>query len=135
MFIVTKGPLEVWWPVTIEVPADGGTTIEHKISVKFKILEADEFRDLLKNGQTAPGEADVFEVLVGSVGGENDWLPQVVVDWKEVADENEKKLPFDPGLLKKLLQRNYFRAGLEVAYVRCLRGRKEKNSGEPSGTG
>jgi len=44
-FILTKKRI-VEWPVTIEVPVDGGSTIEQHCSATFEIINQDEYNQL-----------------------------------------------------------------------------------------
>ena len=45
MFVLSPKNLEVFWPVTIAVPMDGGEVEEFTFECKFKVLNTDEFQD------------------------------------------------------------------------------------------
>ena len=119
-FMDKAAPIQVMWPVLIEVPADGGEVTKEKASVRFEIIAAAEAQKLLN-----PSTADIISDLVE--GGESDatvdFLKRVVVGWNE-ADFGG---PFSADGLVNLATYPFARNALVRAYGDAAQGRKAKN--------
>lgn len=75
MFVMQKENV-VWWPATINVPADNGKTIPHEVSFQLKIIPTDKFRNLM-------------------VQGDVKLLSEVVLGWRDVMQPDNTPLPFN----------------------------------------
>lgn len=102
---------EVMWPVTINVPGDGGKSQVHKVNVRLEILGQDEADDIIY-GRTE----------------EKDLLNRVLKGWDDtVRDEAGEALPFDDETKRAFLQLPYVRRGLMEAYGEASVGGRRKN--------
>lgn len=93
-------PFEADWPVTIQVPQEGGKLSPQKLMVRFKFVPEAEL--------TAEGVG--FEAQMAA-------LRKVVVGFGK--GETEK---FTPELLDKMMQRPYVRAALNIGYSEFVTG-------------
>lgn len=96
----------VVWPVTVNVPADGGGTEQHKFFARFKRLTEKEFDSAANGGQTVLLKKVLMEV------GETEKDMEVVSS----SDATE------------LLAETNYRVGFYNAYLRMDAGVEEKNS-------
>jgi len=102
MFKLKKSNI-VWWPVTINEPADGGLTTEHKCQIQFELVSQDKFDELAEQGDS---------IL----------LTTLVKGWRELLDENDGELAFNQENINALLQYPYVRAGFIRAYMGAISG-------------
>ncbi|HYD79844.1 MAG TPA: hypothetical protein VEC06_08545 [Paucimonas sp.] len=127
MFIIRKtAPDEIEWPVSVEMPASGGSTRKYEFMGVFKRLNGDE-KDALDKEIEAQAEND------GSV----DWLEQyltrtmkVMVGWKDVVDENKEPLPYTRETLRAAVRAPSgaaFIAAVNRAIAQLEHGAKAKN--------
>lgn len=84
----------VWWPVTIDVPTDGGTVEQQRFELKFKRMTVPE----------SQGLNDLNAI---------DFLKAVAIDWRGVEDDG-KPVPFTPENAVLLLDQQ---VGLAAAVV------------------
>lgn len=96
----------VIWPVTVNVPNDGGGVEKASFFVRFKRLTEEEFEALSQKGQT--------EILKASVKGAG----ETEADIEEFSDTD----------IKELLADTNYRVGLYRAYLNMDAGVAEKNS-------
>jgi len=96
----------VWWPVTVNVPTDGGKTVKATFNAQFEVLPAKE--------------AD--EILYGKSEDHTDLLARVIVGLKGVGSEAGEELPFEEAKAQ-LLSITYARTALFEAYGECANGR------------
>lgn len=97
----------VKWPVTINIPRDGGDVTKAKCTVHFELIPSDEFNAIYDNG-----------------GNDEDLLHRVVKGWgSDVADEDGNPLVFNEENLDKLLRISYARVGFVQGYMECSSGK------------
>ncbi|MBU2979006.1 hypothetical protein [Alteromonas sp. C1M14] len=96
----------VVWPVTVNIPADGGSNEKHSFYARFKRMKEYEFDRYAQKGQT-----QLLRKLILAVG-------ETDKDLEEVDDED----------LQELLSDTNYRVGLYNAYLRMDAGVEEKNS-------
>lgn len=102
----------VYWPVTVQIPQDGGTSQKATFEAQFEILSQDE--------------ADA--VVMGRNDAHTDLLDRVLVGWKNVRGaEGEAEIPFTDEAKKQLLEIPYVRTGLMTAYAEASIGGRRKN--------
>lgn len=107
MFKLEK-PSEITWPVTVNVPRDGGTTTKAVFTGKFKILPGAEFNAIYSGG-----------------GNDEDLCRNVVTGWgPDVSDQEGNPLPFNDENINKMIAIPYVRSGLVAAYLELSQGRK-----------
>ena len=96
---------EVTWPVTVNLPQDGGKVTETTFFARFKRLSEEQFDELGQKGVTAI----IKEALIG-VGETDSDIESVTADDKE-----------------NLTKRSNYRTGLYNAYLKMDSGIAEKN--------
>ena len=96
----------VIWPVTVNIPLDGGMVQQEEFFARFKRLSEEEFEALSKKGQT-----EILKASVKAVG-------ETEADIEELKDTD----------LKELLTDTNYRVGLYRAYLNMDAGVAEKNS-------
>ena len=107
MFKLKKSNV-VWWPVTINEPADGGEVIEHQCQIQFELVNQDKFDELAMQGDIA-------------------LLNTLVKGWKDILGTNSKDLPFTKKNTEAFFQVPYVRASLITAYMNAVSGAPAKN--------
>lgn len=105
MFKLVK-KLSIWWPVTVQVPQDGGKTQPRKLQAEFKLLTQPQIDELL---QESPLDVD--------------FLCEAVTDWKEVESEDGEPLICSPEQRRELFEIGYVRAGFFEAFWKANAGR------------
>ncbi len=104
-----------WWPVKVDVPVDGRHAT-HKFQAHFLLLDQDEIDETLGGDYDDDDSAD------------RDLLRKVLVDWKQVADEDGNAIEFSDEARDRLLRIPYVRVALVRAYFQAIAGRRKKNS-------
>lgn len=101
---------KVKWPVTVEVPQDGGKTQKAEFEVEFEVLAQDQLEALPREGK--------------------DMLAAVVIGWSGVQDEGGEPIEYSEEAKAQLLGVTYVRAALFGAYqeVQVGRAAARKNS-------
>lgn len=101
------------WPVTIELPADGGRTEKHTFDAQFQRLSQsriEEIRGLIERNEIR----DV------------DLVREVVTGWSNVVD-NDGPVPFSAFALDQLLEIPMVASGIVLALFQSISGAKRKN--------
>jgi hypothetical protein len=101
---------EADWPVTVQVPLDGGKSEEQTFQVRFRLVDDEELAQL-GDGVEAQKKA-LRKVVVGFGKGEAE--------------------TFSAETLEKMLARAYVRSGLNRAYGQFVLGIPAKNSETPA---
>tara|TARA_R110002072_G_scaffold302699_2_gene487449 strand:+ start:13036 stop:13401 length:366 start_codon:yes stop_codon:yes gene_type:complete len=113
-------PLEVMWPVTIHQPQNGGKTTAMKISLKWKILDTDEFEKLMPKA-----------VDFSNNGVDEPWVKfwsAIITGWEGVKGEKgDADLKFSKAKLQDLVRVPYVLKALLPAYQECIAGASVKN--------
>ena len=101
-------PDEIEWPVTVSIPASGGTFADFRFTGVFRLLPESEYAALLGGGRGDEAEgvrASLAEVLEGNV----EKLAGVITDWKGIR-RGGVELPFSVDQLRAQLTGKYGRA-------------------------
>jgi len=98
------------WPVTVQIPADGGKFTKSTFDATFKVIPQDRIDTILRGGNV-----------------DSELLREVTIGWKGVQDEDGNELPFSEDARDKLLSIPYARAALVEAYLDSLAGSRRKN--------
>ncbi|MGF1727212.1 hypothetical protein [Photobacterium nomapromontoriensis] len=91
------------WPVKITVPMDGGKVQTCDITLDFKLVGSDEFRQMSQQG-----DSKLFN--------------EVVTGWSGIAGEDGEPLPFTPDNLTAACQNQHFTAGALQGYMKAMSG-------------
>lgn len=69
---------KIWWPVTVEIPFDGGTLAKFQFEAEFNVLAETEYDAIL-------GEKPESEKLVSVILVENyEKLRKIVTNWRKI---------------------------------------------------
>jgi hypothetical protein len=101
------------WPVSFEVPVDGGRHERQTFDGIFKRLPQSRIREIGKL-------VDEGEILDSSMATE------VLVGWSGVTDADGKEIPFSQKALAQLLDVPLLATAIVVAYFASLQGAKKK---------
>jgi hypothetical protein len=99
----------VKWPVTIQVPQDGGGSRPSKITCEYELLPQAELDDLL------------------AASGDAAFLRQVVLGIDGLADEDGQTLAYSDEIAGQLFQIVYARNAIMSGYFEALAGGRAKN--------
>ena len=95
----------VTWPVTVSIPADGGTTTKATFSVEFQVRTQEDFERIVREGA--------------------DQLQEAVCGWKDgaVLDGEGQPIPYSDEAKAALLNIPYVRVALFTALHEINQGR------------
>lgn len=99
-----------FWPVTVEMAADGGKFEKHTFDAEFRRLSVDEIAAL--------GESD-------DTGGTA--CRRIMAGWKGIVDDSGEEVPFSESALADLLKYPPVRMAIMVAFRASLQGAARKN--------
>lgn len=108
MAFVRKKEATYVWPVTVEVPVDGGRFDKQTFDATFKRLGRSEFTKL----------ADMGDIQL---------LEKVVIGWDGIEDEDGKPIKFTLPELRDFADDAYWCRGVIKAYLESLEGAQSKN--------
>jgi hypothetical protein len=108
MFKLSANP-RYSWPVSVEIPADGGTYDEAAFTVVFRRGTVEEYQALYKRMET--GELNFVDAA-----------KEVVLGWDEVVDDGGEPIAFTPQALDGMLQVPRVAEAIFWAYIRSASG-------------
>ena len=108
MAFILKKTASYKWPVTVEVPTDGGKFERQTFDAIFKKMSRSAFNDLVDNGD----DSLVDGILEG---------------WDGIKDEDGKDVPFTQKNKKELCDDPYVMKALIQAYADSVTGAPAKN--------
>ena len=114
MAFVLKQSDSYTWPVSFDLPIDGGRHERQSFDGEFRRLSQSRIREIgaqIESGEITDGEL-AAEVLVG---------------WSGVTDDAGKDVPFNHGALSQLLDVPMLATAIVTAYFGSLQGAKRKN--------
>jgi len=107
------------WPVTFDVPVDGGRHERQTFDGEFKRLPQSKVGPM------------VAELNALEDGGEMERITElaceVLVGWSGVTDDSGKDIPFSQKALEQLLEVPLLAAAVLRSYFDSLKGAKRKN--------
>jgi hypothetical protein len=106
-------PTSYTWPVTVELPVDGGRTEKATFDAEFKRLSQSRLEEI--RGQIERSE--IRDV---------DLVREVVVGWSGVTD-GENPVPYSEAALDQLLDIPMVAASIVMALFQSMAGAKRKN--------
>lgn len=98
------------WPVTVDVPQDGGSTRPAKFTVEFRLLD----------------QSDI-DVSLAQARNDAEFLFEVMQDWEGVADEDGQTIEFSDDTARRVVDIPYVRNALLRAYFEAVSGGRRKN--------
>lgn len=109
MFKLTE-KRSVKWPVTVDVPQDGGSTRPARFTVEFHLLDQ-----------------SVIDAALTEARGDAEFLIGVMQGWDGVADEDGNPLEFSDASARRVLDIPYVRNAVLRAYFEAVSGGRRKN--------
>ena len=95
---------EVTWPVTADIPQDGGKTEKHEFFCRFKYVTRSEF-----NRIQALGDEVLMRTVVVGIG------------------ESKDDIDTDEGTIKEVTEMAYYQSAIYQAFLKVLVGAEAKN--------
>lgn len=127
--------LQVDWPVTIPVPADGGKWEDVRIRVTFQVMrrsEVDAFYQDIRQEPLRPegmNDADWSKLQANHIkrlqAAQVIFLRKVVVGWPAnagIEDADRQPLPFSAEALDAMLDDVFVAKAMDAAYVEMVNG-------------
>jgi hypothetical protein len=102
------------WPVTFDIPVDGGRHERQTFDGEFKRLAQSRITEI---GEQIKAEEITDSTLAG----------EVLIGWAGVTDDAGKDIPFSQSALQQLLDVPMLAAAITLAYFESLQGAKRKN--------
>ena len=98
-FVLSKKDQGFFFPISIPVVNDSGSSQTQKFEMKFKRLSRSKLSELQKQQDiVGAGEIDV-----DSLERDTDWIYEVSEDWRHVNDPEGKPVPFSRESLNAML--------------------------------
>lgn len=107
------------WPVTFDVPVDGGRHERQTFDGEFKRLPQSKIGPMVAELDRLDSAGDL-ERLTEMAG-------EVLVGWSGVTDDNGKDVPFSQKALEQLLEVPMLAVAILRSYFDSLKGAKRKN--------
>lgn len=97
----------ITWPVTVNIPQDGGKTLAAEFDAEFELLAVKVHDELVQSG--------------------GDLLARVLVGWQRFMNEaGDAPVEFSPEAQAEMLDISYVRSALTLAYYEAVHGNKAK---------
>jgi hypothetical protein len=108
MAFVLKKVSSYKWPVSVDVPVDGGKFKKETFTAVFKKMSRSAFNDLVEQGDDA---------LIG----------EIVEGWEGVKDEDGEEIEYNEAMRDELFDDPYVMRAVITAYTESLLGAQAKN--------
>ena len=107
------------WPVSFDVPVDGGRHERQTFDAEFKRLPQSKIAPMV-------AELDRLDAA-GDLDRLTDMASEVLVGWAGITDDNGKDVPFSQKALEQLLEVPLLSVMILKAYMESMKGAKRKN--------
>jgi hypothetical protein len=107
------------WPITFDLPVDGGRHERQTFDGTFKRLPQSKVGPML-------AELAKLEDL-GDLDRMNDLATDLIVGWAGVTDDAGKEIPFSQKALEQMLDVPFLAVAVLKAYMDSIKGAKRKN--------
>jgi hypothetical protein len=119
MAFVLKQSDTYTWPVTFDVPVDGGRHERQTFDGEFKRLPQSKIGPMVAELQRLEDLGDLERIT--------DISRDVLVGWSGINDDNNKEIPFSQKALDQLLEVPFLAVAVLKAYMDSIKGAKRKN--------
>ena len=113
MALILKQTDSYVWPVTVELPVDGGRFEKHSFDAEFKRLSQSRIEEIMED--VVKGDAKDREVAA-----------EILIGWRGVSDDSGD-IPFSEKARDDLLNIPLVSASTIKAWMESLAGAKRKN--------
>lgn len=107
------------WPVTFDVPVDGGRHERQTFDGEFKRLPQSKIAPMVAELGRLDDVSDMDRLT--------ELAAEVLVGWSGVTDDDGKAVPFSQKALEQLLEVPMLAVMIVKAYLDSLKGAKRKN--------
>lgn len=107
------------WPVTFDVPVDGGRHERQTFDGEFKRLPQSKVGPMVAELNRLDDGADMERIT--------ELASEVLVGWSGVTDDSGKEIPFSQKALEQLLEVPLLAASVLRSYFDSIKGAKRKN--------
>jgi hypothetical protein len=107
------------WPITFDVPVDGGRHERQTFDGTFKRLPQSTIGPMVAELQRLDDLGDLERIT--------EIAADVMVGWSGVTDDTGKEIPFSQKALKQVLNVPFLAVAVLKAYVDSIKGAKRKN--------
>jgi hypothetical protein len=119
MSFVLKQSDTYTWPVTFDVPVDGGRHERQTFDGEFKRMPQSKVGPMVAELNRLDDAGDMERIT--------ELASDVLVGWSGVTDDTGKEVPFSQKALEQLLEVPLLAASVLKAYFDSLKGAKRKN--------
>jgi hypothetical protein len=119
MAFVLKQSDTYTWPVTFDVPVDGGRHERQTFDGEFKRLPQSKIGPMVAELQRLEDLGDLERIT--------DISRDVLVGWSGINDDNNKEIPYSQKALDQLLEVPFLAVAVLKAYMDSIKGAKRKN--------
>lgn len=113
MFKISKDD-SYYWPVTVEIPVDGGRYEKAQFEVRFRRVPQTRFEEMMDGARE--GKISDKEIC-----------REVVVGWKSIGDKNGEALDFSETNKELLLEDVLAVRAIALSYIESLSRVRRKN--------
>lgn len=114
MAFVLKQSDTFFWPVSFDVPENGGKHRRQTFDAEFRRLPQSRLKEL-------------GELLGQNEISDSDAVAEMLCGWRGVTDDQGEEIPFSDGMMRQLLDVPFMAATIFDAYTDSLQGAKRKN--------
>jgi hypothetical protein len=114
MAFVLKQDDRFTWPISFDVPVDGGRHQRQTFDGEFVRVSQSRLRELA-------------ELLQGEAATDADIAREVLVGWSGITDDEGEEVPFSKAALDRLLDVPMLATAIVTTYFKSLQGAKQKN--------
>ena len=114
MAFVLKKSNSYHWPVTFDIPTDGGKHQRETFDIEFVDVTQSRLQEMYQ--MSSDGEMSDADVA-----------REVMIGWKGIEDENGKELPYSITKRDELLEVPMMASAIATAYIESKKGAKRKN--------
>jgi hypothetical protein len=119
MAFVLKQSDTYTWPVSFEIPVDGGRHERHSFDGEFKRLPQSKVAPMVSELNKLDDGEDLDRITELAV--------EILVGWTGITDDAGEQVPFSQKALQQLLEVPLLGAAVLRAYFDSLKGAKRKN--------
>ena len=107
------------WPVSFDVPVDGGRHERQTFDGEFKRLPQSKIGPMVAELQKVDDLGELERIT--------EIAKDVLVGWSGINDDDGKEMPFSQKALEQLLEVPFLAVAVLKAYVDSIKGAKRKN--------
>ena len=107
------------WPVTVEIPIDGGRFDRQTFDAEFKRLPQSKVGPMVAELQRLEDLGDLNRIT--------EIAADVLVGWSGMTGDDGKAIPYSQQALERLLEVPFLAVAVLKSYIDSIKGAKRKN--------